>query len=128
MPSSNVVYLPEHIGERSVLEHTDPVARFAFDMCELTFRQKDWRRFDYWFRIARSQGPGWAPSRRNATGSLVALDDPAHVQEQLDQTRLADAHGGLAWRHPLALAHALLWPVVEFLIDGQRVDVDQAKR
>jgi hypothetical protein len=127
MPSSNVVSWAEY-RHRSLADRSDVMARFAFDMCEQTFLRRDWQRFEYWFRVARSQRRGWEPSRSNLAESVAPFDNPAHVQEQLDQPRLAHAHGGLPRRHPLALAHALLRPVVELLLHRQRVDVDRAQR
>lgn len=50
-----IVSLAEHMDRRPTRSRSDPLARFAFDMCERTFLARDWQEFDYWFRVAKSQ-------------------------------------------------------------------------
>jgi hypothetical protein len=68
MPSSTVVSLVERLHERPINDRSDPVARFAFDMCERTFMRRDWNGFDYWFRVARSHRRPSASSAFDSCG------------------------------------------------------------
>jgi len=79
MPSNTVVSLAEY-RDRTLADRPDVMARFAFDMCEQTFLRRDWQRFDYWFRVAKSQRRAREPSRPNDTRSRGVFDAP-HVQE-----------------------------------------------
>lgn len=57
MSDCTIVSLAEHMDRRSTSNPPDPLARFAFDMCEQTFLRRDWQEFDYWFRVAKSRRP-----------------------------------------------------------------------
>jgi hypothetical protein len=43
--------------ERRQRKGRSPIARYALDRCDETFRRGEWERFGYWFTIYRNHKP-----------------------------------------------------------------------
>jgi len=50
--------------ERRQRQEQSPLARYALDRCDETFRRCEWERFGYWFAVYRNERPRSPVHRR----------------------------------------------------------------